>query len=435
MFNQKLKYLIEQQEDQLADYKSFIQSIKNSVPCIEFSPDGIILEANTLFFDMVGCTPSDIVNQHHKVMCPQHVKDSLDYQRFWHDLKNGKLKRGTFERKRGNGAPLYLEATYFPIIHHNHVVRIMKIASDVTETCLAAKREQAILSALDRAVAVIEFSPDGTVHSANENFLKAMGYQAHEVVGQHHRIFCHQEFYQENPDFWKQLTGGILKQGQFRRRTKSGDTLWLEATYNPIVDDDGKIRRIIKFATDITHKINQNNAIAAAAAVARNTALSSVESADEGIKLLNATSTLCQQLATHISEASENTKSLDSKSRHIEEITSTIKGVSEQTNLLALNAAIEAARAGEQGRGFAVVADEVRELASRTASSSIEIEKMVTENRIITENVSRSIDTVLESFQQSVEQISDACSAMSDINNGAINVAETVDALTLGEST
>jgi len=98
-----------------------------------------------------------------------------------------------------------------------------------------------------------------------------------------------------------------------------------------------------------------------------------------------------QQLSEEMRNSMEAVNRLADNSTNISSILGTIKGIAEQTNLLALNAAIEAARAGEQGRGFAVVADEVRTLASRTQGSAAEIEGLIKE---VQQNIERAVETM-----------------------------------------
>ncbi|MBW0295453.1 chemotaxis protein [Shewanella xiamenensis] len=115
-------------------------------------------------------------------------------------------------------------------------------------------------------------------------------------------------------------------------------------------------------------------------------------------------------LMAQINNAASNIQSLSEQSKKINSVLSVIGGIAEQTNLLALNAAIEAARAGEQGRGFAVVADEVRSLASRTQSSTLEINEMLSELHKL---VSLAVKTMEESQQSCIRSV-DSSRAISE---------------------
>ncbi|HDO1314409.1 methyl-accepting chemotaxis protein [Aeromonas veronii] len=432
MFNFKLKAELQACQMQLAQAQAFIDAVKVGVATICFTPSGEILEANPLFLSVVGYSEQEVIGKHHRIFCDAHYVQSSSYAQFWEHLRQGHSHSGTYQRFDKQGRELWLEATYFPVKVEGKVVRVVKIASDITESYQQLSRQKAIISALDRALAIIEFTPKGEIVTANQNFLSCVGYSLSQLKGQHHRLFCDESFYREQPHFWDDLAHGQLKSGLFSRRDSHGNEIWLEATYNPIKDESGKVVKVIKFASEVTERIKRAQAVSEAANIAQTISQETTRFAATGSELLTASVTISSAISEQVSRTSGLIGQLNEQSKSIEAIVSTISSIAEQTNLLALNAAIEAARAGDQGRGFAVVADEVRQLAARTSLSTGEIASVVQKNRELTAQITGNINEVATSAQRGKEQIGEVSGVMSQIEQGAINVTETVSNLAIG---
>ena len=135
-------------------------------------------------------------------------------------------------------------------------------------------------------------------------------------------------------------------------------------------------------------------------------------------QVLTATSEI-NKIATSVGEASQRIRELAQRADQVSSIAGVIKEIAGQTNLLALNAAIEAARAGEQGRGFAVVADEVRKLAERTSAATIEIEQMIGGIQSDTVSVVGVMDAALPQVESGVQLAEGAAQSLRDIREGA----------------
>jgi len=406
MFNLKLKAELQACQEQLAQAQTFIDAVKGGVAVITFTPEGQILEANPLFLGVVGYSESEVVGQPHRIFCDGLYAQSNAYQQFWEQLRQGRSHSGVFRR--------------------------LNKASDITHSHEQLLSQEATSSALDRSQAIIEFTPRGEIVGANQNFLSCMGYSLSQIKGQHHKIFCDESFYREQPHFWEDLARGQVKSGLFLRRTSHGNDIWLEASYNPIKDEEGKVIKVIKFASDVTERILRAQAVSDAARVAHSISQDTTRAAATGTALLNSSVTLSTAISEQVGRMAELIGLLNEQSKSIQSIVSTISSIAEQTNLLALNAAIEAARAGDQGRGFAVVADEVRQLAARTTLSTSEIDGVVQKNRELTAQITNNINEVALSAQRGKEQIVEASSVMTQIEQGASNVTETVSGLAIG---
>ena len=141
----------------------------------------------------------------------------------------------------------------------------------VVEWSNAAERQlnvdyAAQIAAIGRSQAIIEFTPDGTILTANRNFLDTMGYSLEEVKGKHHRMFCDPAT-RDSADyakFWADLARGTFVAAEFKRVRKDGRSIEIQGSYNPILDADGKVVKVVKFAQDITKRVEAVTEIGAA---------------------------------------------------------------------------------------------------------------------------------------------------------------------------
>ncbi|ELM3718538.1 PAS domain-containing methyl-accepting chemotaxis protein [Aeromonas hydrophila] len=419
------------QAAQIAELGAFEQAIQSRVPYIEFTPEGVVTFVNDRFLAIMGYAREEVIGKHHSALCfPEDVK-TREYEQLWQELRRGESRNSRFIRQAKSGKAVWLEASYFPILLDGKVIKVAKVASNVTEQQSTLERSQALLAALDKSLAVIDFQPDGTVITANQNFLHCFGYRLDEVVGQSHRMFCDEEFYQQNPNFWRDLGTGSIQSGLFMRRGRHGEKIWLEATYNPIFNHEGKVIKIIKLASDISERVEKSISVREAAQKACAIAGETVLSAARGREVIDKVLETSAHINSSVSEVSRQIENLNQQSRSIESIISTISSIADQTNLLALNAAIEAARAGEQGRGFAVVADEVRQLAARTSTSTGEIVSVIRLNSDITSRITQTVSVVSDKAMAGQAQADIIAGVIQEIIEDANSVSDTVKGLSI----
>ncbi|MBC7416216.1 MAG: PAS domain S-box protein [Herminiimonas sp.] len=255
-----------------ADMKSKLDAIDKTQAIIEFGMDGKVIDANENFLSTLGYTLTEVRGQHHSMFVDPVYRASVEYRQFWDKLGRGEFDAGEYKRIGKAGREVWIQASYNPIVDtEGKPYKVVKYATDVTATKLKAADSAGQIAAIGKAQAVIEFSLDGKIISANDNFLQTLGYTLNEIVGQHHSLFV-DPTYRSSPEyrmFWDKLGRGEFDAGEYKRIGKGGREIWIQASYNPIMDLNGKPYKVVKYATDTTVQVNAANMLVQAVAQAQ----------------------------------------------------------------------------------------------------------------------------------------------------------------------
>ncbi|EJM62893.1 PAS domain S-box [Pseudomonas sp. GM48] len=429
MFNKRLKQELSALREELSSLQQVKDSLESEMLVLTLDSDGRVQSVNQNFLGEMHYKSADLIGRHIDDFVPDHVKSDEFQQRFKNALTRGEHFAGAVRLLRGTGQEAWLRSILQPVRSADGRIKQFSIfSSDLTRTIEASREHENLIGALVRSTAVIEFDLNGNVLTANDRFLNGMGYSLAQIKGKHHRTFCLPEEYNsaEYQNFWRRLNTGEYVADRFKRVDNHGRTVWLEASYNPVTDANNNLYKVVKFATVITDQVNQEQAVAEAANIAYGTSQQTDQSAQRGNAVVTQAVDVMRDLAKHMQTAGDGIEALNEQSLVIGTIVKTISGIAEQTNLLALNAAIEAARAGEQGRGFAVVADEVRQLASRTSQATDEIVLVVRQNQDMARNaVALMADGKLQA-EQGLALAAEAGTVIVEIQDGAQKVVNAV---------
>ncbi len=257
-----VRYDITAAEIERQNAKGILNAIDNSFAYIEFNLAGEVLQANAKFLQLMGYRSDEIVGRHHAMFVDPTQSAAPAYRQFWSDLNAGKVQSDVYKRITKSGDEVWIQAIYAPVLDEmGRVVKIVKIATDVTQSKLQNADFEGQIRAISKAQAVIEFSLDGRVLHANDNFLNTLGYSLSEIKGQHHSMFVDPDYRNsvEYRVFWEKLGRGEHDAGLYKRFGRGGREVWIQASYNPIMDLNGKPFKVVKYATDVTAEVQANN--------------------------------------------------------------------------------------------------------------------------------------------------------------------------------
>ena len=251
------KELANDVKEKSIQYENQLAAISNSTGVIEFSMDGKVLAANDIYLKMLSYSLDEVLGQQHSAFVDEGYRTTAEYQQFWEKLNRGEAVTGEFRRIGKNGKEVWIQASYNPILCiQGKPYKVVLYATDITEQKLRNSDFEGQITAIGQSQGVIELGLDGTILKANETYLNMLGYTEHELLGKHVSMVLDASFAKSDAyhTLWNKLVQGGGDSGQYKRITKGGKEVWIQASYNPIYDLNGKPFKIVNYTIDITEQ-------------------------------------------------------------------------------------------------------------------------------------------------------------------------------------
>ena len=422
----------------VAEMQAKLDAISKSQGVIEFNLDGTVITANDNFLNVLGYTLSEAVGTHHRNFVEPSYANSNEYRQFWEKLNRGEFDSGEYKRLGKGGKEIYIQASYNPMFDSaGKPYKVVKFATEITEQKLRNAEFQGKVDAIGKSQGMIEFNLDGTVITANDNFLNVMGYTLSEAVGVHHRNFCESDYANSNEyrQFWEKLNRGEFDSGEYKRLGKGGKEIYIQASYNPIFDPEGKPYKVVKFATEITdkiHKVNKILDVVNAASQGDLTPEIDVTGSDDLGQIGERLKSFFTSLKNDISEISKNAESVSAAAEELTATSTTMSANAEETSAQAGVVAAASEQVGANVQTVATGAEEMSASIGEISNNATQAAKVSNEAVEVARKTNDTISTLGVSSKEIGEVVKVITSIAEQTNLLALNA--TIEAARAGEA-